>query len=810
MARHKQEPSLLDLLARASQAEETEPQQEETADRDLPPQPQGAVAPAPVRSTAPALRLQALQIENLWAYQHAELTFEEGVTVVAGPNGSGKSSLLESIFFALYGSRAGPAMERSLADVLRLGAAAGRVELSFSCGNERYAVQMGLRRRGDQVISDKESCRLVRGDGAEWAGVENVAGEIEKLFNMNRDDFTNCIYVRQGEIDRLIRAGEEERRRMIDRLLRLELLDIYSRRAKEGARRAVNRRSDVLESQVLQQRREIETLEVERLVEEELKLQRALRQAQGDIEAVEGKIAAAEKIWLGFQEKLKRFEETSREMSEAAQELERKQAQLAQQEKRKEELARGHSELRARYEEFSAKLGQGLSALSLERARVLTSLNGATGAFEEVALLPQALAESRERLGELQRHLQERREALTADWEKRQAEKESLLKESVRLKTEAENLQRELAKTDELLAAGRCPTCHQPVSEGTFAQTRRHIERHLAEMVEVLAACEKKQAQLDAEIARLKREGGEQVKTLDREVQQLEARRTQLEALKDICLTLLKLKEQGRERKEALRALYEGLEALMSDIRRLEGRIKELQGRLGDREQLVKDSEAAQALAAQFKAQRAELQREQEALQSRRGAIINRLERLEALKRAEMQTSEALARVRSLQGELEALSDFYGTLKRDLRRQNIAALNAYFNEFFRTMDPGASYRGVTMNDEYEIWVELVEGGRISPALLSGGERALINIALRAAIHQVLSQAVARLPLILDEPTVYLDRERIQRLQFLLEALGRRVGQVIVVSHEVGLVEGADHEYRTTKGPDNLSSIEKVR
>jgi DNA repair exonuclease SbcCD ATPase subunit len=41
-------------------------------------------------------------------------------------------------------------------------------------------------------------------------------------------------------------------------------------------------------------------------------------------------------------------------------------------------------------------------------------------------------------------------------------------------------------------------------------------------------------------------------------------------------------------------------------------------------------------------------------------------------------------------------------------------------------------------------------------------------------------------------------------------LGRRIGQVIVVSHEVGLVEGADHEYRTEKGSDNISIIYKVR
>jgi exonuclease SbcC len=732
------------------------------------------------------------------------------VTVVAGPNGSGKSSLLESILFALYGSRAGPAMERALADLLRLGTNAGRVELSFSYGKEQYSVQMGLRRRGDQVISEKESCRLKRSDGAEWIGVENVAGEIEKLFNLNRDDFTNCVYVRQGEIDRLIRAGEEERRRMIDRLLRLELLDTYARRAKEGARRAVNRRQDVLESKVLQQHREIEALEVESLPEEQLRLQHELKKLQSEIETIEGKVAEAEKIWLGFQEKLKRFEEASREIHEVDQELARKRELLAQQEKRQEQLTRGHTELRVRYEEDSTKLKQGLDALGLDKNRVLTSLNGATSSFEEVALLPQALAESRERGQELQRRIQERREALTVQWEKELTEREKLLQENARLKTEAENIQRELTKTDELIAAGRCPTCHQPVSSGTFAEARTHLQDHLKELTKVLVACEGKLRKLDGEIARLKQAGNEELNALNGEYQQLEIRRGQLEPLKDLCLTLLKLKEQGLERKEALRALHEGIEAFRNDISRLEGRVKELQSKLGDREQLMKNGDAAQALVAQYRAQRSELLRKQEDLQSRRGAIANRLERLETLKREEAQASKELEGVQSLQGDLGKLSDFYGALKLDLRRENIAALSAYFNDFFHTMDPGASYRGVTITDEYEIGVELVEGGAISPALLSGGERALINIALRAAIHQVLARAVAQLPLILDEPTVYLDREHVQRLQFLLEALGHRVSQVIVVSHEVGLVEGADHEYRTTKGPNNLSSVERIR
>ncbi len=806
MAKRKPETSLLDLLAHQ---EETA---EETVDRDRPAEiePKNASVFA---SSTPILRLQTLQIENIWAYRQAELTFEGGVTVVAGPNGSGKSSLLESIFFALYGSRAGPAMERKMAEVLRLGTPSGRVVLSFSYGEEEYQVQQGLRRRkrGEGVSSDKESCRLLRrGDGAEWVGVENVAGEIEKLFGLSRDDFTNCVYVRQGEIDRLIRAGGEERRRMIDRLLRLELLDSYARRAKEGARRAVVRRHDLLESKSLELQREIESLAAEKLPQLQLRLRRELQRAHEEIELKEEKISQAEAYRLNFQEQLKRFAEAARQIELSAQELAQKHQQLTRQQQRQEQLDRSYGELHRRYETLQSRLGQKLEALKLDKLQVISSLNGSGERFEQIAELPQALTQSRERAGQLQRQSEQRREALVRASEKQQAARELLLQESTRLATEAKSIKRELSKSEKLVAAGRCPTCRQSVSAETFAVTRRELEAQLEQLGQAQSACGTQLELLEAEMAEAKKAGSAELQALSQALQALEEHRARLEESKELCLTLLKLKEQGRERKAALQLVAESFEALKGDVARLEGRVRELQGQLGDREQLRRDGEAAQALVSGLKAERSRLQRNQQELQSQSGVVANRLERLESLQQQEQQARQRLKQVHSLRAELTELQDFYGALKGELRRENVSALGAYFDEFFQLMGAGAGYRGVSVTDEYEIWIELLDGSRLSPALLSGGERALINIALRAAIHQVLSQGMARLPLILDEPTVYLDRRRIQRLQFLLEELGRRVGQVIVVSHEVGLVEGADHEYRTAKGPDNLSSIEKVR
>ena len=191
----------------------------------------------------------------------------------------------------------------------------------------------------------------------------------------------------------------------------------------------------------------------------------------------------------------------------------------------------------------------------------------------------------------------------------------------------------------------------------------------------------------------------------------MEERRTRLEESKELCLTLLKLKEQGRERKAALQLVAESFEALKGDVARLEGRVRELQGQLGDREQLRRDGEAAQALVTGLKAERARLQHSQQELQSQTGVVANRLESLERLRQQEQQAHLQLKQVRSLRAEIDELQDFYGALKGELRRENVSALGAYFDEFFQLMGAGAGYRGVSVTDEYEIWIELLEIGR---------------------------------------------------------------------------------------------------
>jgi exonuclease SbcC len=948
----KEQTNLLDLLSKVSLA------------------PEGA-GPALRDHTRPVLardqfQLDRLDIENLWSYKKAFLQFEPGITVIAGANGSGKSSLLESIFFALYGSEARHVIGRSLEEILRIGADSGSVKLSFFHSGQRYMAQIALRRQGATAKSERSGCQLTCDDGTAWVGTENVIAEIERLFGMDREGFANCVYVRQGEIDRLIRADRRTREQMLDGLLGLYKIDLFVNPRSKEALRALNRKADFIDGRLTRLRQETDVLEREELGKQKAQLTEQMELVQGELKTVDEHRTDAYKLLQSYDDSLRHFAQATAELHQIDQELSDKQSRLAQREVERKEFESELERLSGRHQKSVLALKTSLR--EMDSARILESLDHAT-AFEEVALLPIKLSECKVQIEQQRARLQEAREQVArlmaeraqrertvaqlreqyddlarvgareddqikkierelAALEEGQAKHEktlitrlgeiaeqacqlgatlstTTLQDStaptvakiksawarelkaleeqydqtklavLQTKTQCEALRQELTQKQGLLIEGRCPTCGQSVPHdhltealeqiapriAEFEGSVQHEERELARIEEKLALWKQIQTVLDelgleverletrrAEVA-IKRGALEEARQRRRALQdrlvQSERQITeeahiataqhaehenvekavqvvssalnqsldnheQFEKMKSEIENLLRLREQWREKQTARKTLLESLNELRGDIARLQDRHRQVQDRLKGQSGIESKRAQVQELLGELDKQRTTVQERYDQLAQARGVVQGRVEHLKRLQNEMTQAVREQEAMTTLKAELDEIVSVYQTTKVELRKRNLEALNYYFNEFFSLMDSGDSYSRVTVRDDYEIEVELKNGRTLNPSLMSGGERALTNIALRCAIHQVLAKAVRRMPLILDEPTIYLDRDRVHRLQFLLEDLGKRVGQVIVVSHEVGLVEGADHEYRTEKGSDNISIIYKVR
>lgn len=166
--------------------------------------------------------------------------------------------------------------------------------------------------------------------------------------------------------------------------------------------------------------------------------------------------------------------------------------------------------------------------------------------------------------------------------------------------------------------------------------------------------------------------------------------------------------------------------------------------------------------------------------------------------------------------DVSALEEMYLRIRSEMRTKNIEALDRLLNEMFDFIYSNNAYSHLELDSDYNLKVHEKDGSILEPKQLSGGERAIFNLALRCAIYRLLSLGFGENnsgktslpPLIFDEPTVFLDSGHVRQLIKLIEHMrGDGVGQIIVVSHDESLIDSADMNYRVEKDPrTNASAV----
>jgi exonuclease SbcC len=209
-----------------------------------------------------------------------------------------------------------------------------------------------------------------------------------------------------------------------------------------------------------------------------------------------------------------------------------------------------------------------------------------------------------------------------------------------------------------------------------------------------------------------------------------------------------------------------------------------------------------------------ELRERRDGLQNRLGAVENAIEELEALRADRDELAERVEALESLHAETEALESTYGDLRAELRQRNVESLERMLNETFDLVYGNDAYSRIRLDGEYELTVFQKDGQPLDPEQLSGGERALFNLSLRCAVYRLLAEgidgAAPMPPLILDEPTVFLDSGHVSRLVDLVEEMrSLGVAQIVIVSHDDELVGAADDLVTVEKdATTNRSSVER--
>ena len=166
--------------------------------------------------------------------------------------------------------------------------------------------------------------------------------------------------------------------------------------------------------------------------------------------------------------------------------------------------------------------------------------------------------------------------------------------------------------------------------------------------------------------------------------------------------------------------------------------------------------------------------------------------------------------------DVSVLEEMYRRIRAEMRSKNIEALDRLLNEMFDFIYSNNAYSHLELDSDYNLKVHEKDGSILEPKQLSGGERAIFNLALRCAIYRLLSLGFGENasgktslpPLIFDEPTVFLDSGHVRQLIKLIEHMREDgVGQIIVVSHDDSLIDSADVNFKIEKDPaTNASGI----
>ncbi len=538
-----------------------------------------------------------VRLENWKSHARTDLSFLPGTNVIVGINGAGKSSVLEAIFFALFGEA--PAGRKQTSGYVRRGTERARVEIHFHVGGDDYTIVRTLGK--ERYAEMRKNGRLL---AAGKAG--DVNSRVEEVLSMDKDFFRIAVYASQNDMAGILALQPKDRKVYFDRMLGLERLEevrknvvslanvvkgvlrsedvatlgvkIEARRAwlKEAEESIENLRRTIEEKkgerEELERRVEELSGERERIEKEREEVRRgleAVRRAWAEVEALRRQVDEIEKRFgKPSPEDRERLERAEKELEEMQRALDRKRALEADIKNVRERIAEIEADLRERIdfteedlrraEEEAGRAEEERKRAEKRRAEISAAIAEKRGKADA---LRRRLTEIEGEMGEIQKKIAALGELEVEEIEKALADIEKTVEDLTRNIAEAderarreEELWRALEKTDV------CPLCFSPLSPDRAEELREEHRRRAEEERRRKEMAEKELKKARAEMERLKKalESAKIVMELAERLSKLEGERKEKEGeLRKIEEDLSRLEEALAAAEKALREAEE-------------------------------------------------------------------------------------------------------------------------------------------------------------------------------------------------------------------------------------------------------------
>lgn len=760
--------------------------------------------------------IRRLHLKNFRRHSDTELVFgpEDHLVAITGVNGAGKSSILEALVFAYFGeSRNG---RRGLDTLVSRGAELEGVcvEVDFELAGSYFKVQ---RKRVDGVPS-----ALLFANGELVAESPSaVDAEMRSLLGMDSAGFKLAVFAKQKEVDGLTSLSRRERRRMLARLLRVDVVSHAANLAHEVLQRekavlsSLGHRPDIDSQKAALAGAQKEFDALVNRVENDAKPLELLRAASRDAQDVEQRYHQAHALLeraLGAYETVKkevfrleteikdinippRPQDPLRDSQTIFIELENLLEQHAQA-RGDTEAVKAHRDLLDLHFEVTSRIKElENDSQPVELHKYQKALDGSrtslTQAREELEVIRERLATARAQHQQILLSLEDLRDLKepTCPTCGQLVDRDHLQKEVAAL-----SLQRESTKNtiDSLEATFR----EAEVSLKSAALTFEKAQDELSHAT----AAEQSAKQAQKEIQDLSRRRDSYELRLTKEPPKV----PDMEMLESSISACRKDLQDARAAESAITAHSEASATLESKKELLEGTSL----RLHECEKVVTASRIPDDLDRDYKRAmkaRAELQEHE----ARHAELRESLVRAEA---AVLLQAERLS-------EAESFSEKYG------KHEDQARISAYCKAVLKGVHQLLStelrpslegalcqilsqvsdgrFSSARLDDDYEVTV--VDDGKYRPlSELSGGESDLVALSLRLALSAVVSERSgtdALGLLILDEVFGSQDNHRRESILAALRELRSTYGQVFIISHVGGIEDAADVVVELHTGKD---------
>jgi len=809
--------------------------------------------------------IDRLVLRNFKRFRNEEIRFKDGITGILGNNGTGKSSIVEAIFFALYGvEKTGSLKSDYILSSFASPKDPCEVRLDFRIGGTNYSVIRTF--KNGKTVPNKTTFHR---EGKLFAtGVREVETEVKRTIGMGRVDFMNTIYAAQKDLLTLLESDPSKRKEWFLRALGIDYLNKESQNilkdrvdAKTDEQLSLNGELKA----ITRQQGEIDPVALQASVSEYRGALASLKKQHGELDA---KKKHADKEYQQFQD----------QKTEYTKLVERKDSLT----KEKDSLVRQRQttlskiiDLTRTEQEFRT-LEQKISGYPVKK-QVFEELRKQKEAFDQTTMAIQFSERDRDETKKRKDQLEKKIADLSGAAEKRasliagirktlkigpetgddQLEQyvTSMVEEithtigalSARQKgldSEKKKLLADWKTIQEAGAEGICPLCRQKLAdhvsiEAEFTSRIRHIDEEITGLHDTQEHAQREKNSINAAKPTLS-----EVRSLSEKI----TVRTSFETdLKDLIPQLQKKEETCHSLHEKVRNLQfddkiytqakrelEDLEKdqkQYGDLREKVAQISVFKGQVKDHETRIKEKQEEMDQVVEKIKQSSFDPKKIETLERSREEIDTALRTVEAetSRTTELlrQANERITQYKNTEDQIRNLQKQAGDLQEDiellkLTRSIIADYVIYLMQVVRSRIEGevsriiseitsGRYEQVLLDEDFNLLVRDIDDDYAIDRF-SGGEQDDIAVALRIALSRYLAELHGvheSTVLIFDEIFGSQDEERRANLLTALRSQESRFPQIILISHIAEIQGEFANTLMVEMGTDQSSRVREA-